>query len=121
MPLWTAPSIPAVDRVRAAHRENVGAESAHVASAPATWALIGEHIDHYGGIAIMGLADIRAAAAVSPRSDGLVKVHLEHANGETVKDEISLEQVSALAAQQQPGVDSEGPVSYTHLTLPTKA
>ena len=48
MPLWTAPSTPAVDRVRAAHSDNIGAEPAHVASAPASWALIGEHIDHYG-------------------------------------------------------------------------
>uniref|UniRef100_UPI001BDBA2A3 hypothetical protein n=1 Tax=Bacillus subtilis TaxID=1423 RepID=UPI001BDBA2A3 len=58
-------------------------------------------------IAIMGLANIRAAAAVSPRSDGLVKVRLEHTNGETVEDQISLEQVSSLAAEQQPSVDSE--------------
>lgn len=108
MPLWTATSTPAVDRVRAAHSDNIGAEPAHVASAPATWALIGEHIDHYGGITIMGLANIRAAAAVSPRSDGIVKVHLEHTNGETVEDQISLEKVSSLAAEQQPGVDSEG-------------
>ena len=108
MPQWTAPSTPVVDRARTAHRDNVGTEPTHIASAPATWSLIGEHIDHFGGIAIMGLADLRAAVAVSPRDDGTVSVRCLSADGSTTEDFITLEKVSALAAEQQPSVDSEG-------------
>lgn len=108
MPLWTAPSTPVIDRVRTAHNENVGTEPAHIASAPATWSLIGEHIDHYGGIAIMGLSDLRAAVGVSPRDDGTVTVRCLNADGSTTEDFITLDKVSALAAEQQPSVDSEG-------------
>ena len=83
MPLWTAPTTPAADRARAEHTTITGAAPAHVASAPATWSLIGEHIDHFGGVTIMGLNDMRAAVAVGPRTDGTVRVHCQHADGTT--------------------------------------
>lgn len=108
MPLWTAPTTPAADRARAEHTTTTGAAPAHVASAPATWSLIGEHIDHFGGVTIMGLNDMRAAVAVGPRTDGTVRVHCQHADGTTSEESITMDQVSALAAEQQPTVDEEG-------------
>ena len=92
MPLWSTPAEPVAERAAQAHTELTGSAPTHTASAPATWSLIGEHIDHFGGIVAMCVGKLRAAAAVGPRTDGVVAVHFHPA-----------------------------PVSYTHLTLPTKA
>ena len=45
-----------------------------MASAPGTWVLIGENVDHFGGVTLAGTAALRAAAAVSPRPDRVVAV-----------------------------------------------
>ncbi|HAT6539622.1 TPA: galactokinase [Corynebacterium striatum] len=108
MPMWSTPSTPAAERIRAAHLELVGTEPAHIASAPATWSLIGEHIDHFGGVTVMGVADLNAAAAVSPRDDGTIAVHIVPAHGETIHDSISFSELTKRAAEQLPSVDSEG-------------
>ncbi|MDO5031320.1 galactokinase family protein [Corynebacterium sp.] len=108
MPLWTMPARPAAERARAAHLDAVGIAPTHVASAPATWSVIGEHIDHYGGVTIMGLASPRAAAAISPRTDGAIAVHLIDSTGQASEDSTTLAELSELAAAQSPGVDSEG-------------
>lgn len=115
MPMWSTPSTPAAERIRAAHLELVGTEPAHIASAPATWSLIGEHIDHFGGVTVMGVADLNAAAAVSPRDDGTIAVHIVPAHGETIHDSISFSELTKRAAEQLPSVDSEGqPVIPRH-------
>lgn len=108
MPMWSTPSSPAAERIHAAHLELVGTEPAHCASAPATFSLIGEHIDHFGGVAIMGLAQMRVAAAVSPRTDGTIAVHLVPHEGETINDAISFTELASRAAEQLPSIDSEG-------------
>ena len=108
MPLWSTSKSPIAERVAQQHASIVGTEPTHVASAPATWPLIGEHIDHYGGIVAASLSDLRAAAAVSSRTDGIVSVHYVPASGEAVHDSIGLQEVAALAAAQQPTTDSEG-------------
>lgn len=66
MALFETPSKSPVERVRAA--------SGRVASAPGTWVLIGENVDHFGGVTLAGTASLRAAASVSPRSDGVISV-----------------------------------------------
>lgn len=108
MPLWSTPKSPIAERVAQQHASIVGTEPTHVASAPATWPLIGEHIDHYGGIVAASLSDLRAAAAVSSRTDGIVSVHYVPACGEPAHDSIGLQEVAVLAAAQQPTTDSEG-------------
>ena len=54
--------------------ERLHAGAGRVASAPGTWVLIGENVDHFGGVTLAGTTSLRAAAAVSPRSDGVVSV-----------------------------------------------
>lgn len=68
MARFKPPAQSLVERVRAAHP---GA-SPRVATAPGTWVLIGENVDHFGGVTLAGTASLRAAAAVSPRRDGLL-------------------------------------------------
>lgn len=63
---FETPSKSPVERVRAA--------SGRVASAPGTWVLIGENVDHFGGVTLVGTSSLRAAAAVSPRTDGVISV-----------------------------------------------
>lgn len=108
MPLWSTPESPIAARVAQQHASIVGTDPTHTASAPATWPLMGEHIDHYGGIVAASLSDLRAAAAVSLRTDGIVAVHYIPTRGEPVHDSIGLQEVSTLAAAQQPTTDSEG-------------
>lgn len=72
MSLWPAPDAQPsdlVERARKEHERRVGAQPAHVASAPATWILAGENVDHFGGATLIGLGGLRAAVAVSPRDD----------------------------------------------------
>lgn len=69
MAVFETPSQSPAQRVSAAH-----AGSGRVASAPGTWVLIGENVDHFGGVTLVGTAALRAAAAVSPRADRVVSV-----------------------------------------------
>lgn len=73
MSLWTDPTAqnaaPVADRAREAHKKRTGGAPEHVASAPATWILAGENVDHFGGATLIGLSSLRAAVAVSPRDD----------------------------------------------------
>ena len=69
MAVFKTPSQSPVERVRAAHPGE-----GRVASAPGTWVLIGENVDHFGGVTLAGTVALRAAAAVSPREDNLVSI-----------------------------------------------
>ena len=108
MPLWSTPAEPTAKRAAQAHTEVTGSTPTHTASAPATWSLIGEHIDHFGGIVAMCVGKLRAAAAASPRTDGVVAVHFHPAQGEPAHDSISLQALADLATAQQPSTDAEG-------------
>ncbi|MDK8822263.1 galactokinase family protein [Corynebacterium coyleae] len=67
MAAFQTPKTSPAQRVRAAHSGD-----GHVASAPATWVLIGENVDHFGGVTLAGTASLRAAAAASPRDDDTI-------------------------------------------------
>lgn len=69
MAVFETPAQSPAQRVSAAHPG-----SGRVASAPGTWVLIGENVDHFGGVTLAGTAALRAAAAVSPRPDRVVSV-----------------------------------------------
>ena len=112
MPLRSPSSTPIVQRVSAAHTDGVGTEPTHVASAPATWSFIGEHVDHFGGVVIEALADVRVAVAVSARNDGVIGINYSSAQAQEHRDSISLAELGSLAAAQQPGTDSEGQTVY---------
>lgn len=106
MPMWSTTDTPVHDRARAAHRDITGNEPVAVASAAGTYAVIGEHVDDYGGVVIMGLSDLRAAVAYSPRTDSTIRVTSLRADSDTpVTDEISTEDLAQRAAQQQPTID----------------
>lgn len=107
MPSWPVPAVSAAERVAEAHRKAVGVPTA-VAAAPATYSLIGEHIDHYGGVVLMGLASLRAAVAYSPRADTRIRVSVHRPGGEVRREETSVAEVSRRGVEQQPGVDDYG-------------
>lgn len=108
MPMWPTADSPALDRVVAAHREATGVEATHAADAPATWLLMGEHVDYAGGVVLVGQAAQRVAVAFSPRQDDLIRVtrHVPGADADT--DEISTGAIAERAAGQQSGIDARG-------------
>lgn len=67
------------------HREYFGAPPRAVASAPATWAVLGEHTEDYGGTTVVAPLDARASVAASPTTTGEVRVLLRSPEG-TVED-----------------------------------
>lgn len=111
MPMWPTAETSAADRARAAHREEVGADPDRVAHAPATWLLIGEHVDHSGGVVLAALAEPEVAVALSPRNDDLLKVTVHRTTPGGVRhsdDQVSMGVVAELAAARQSGVDDRG-------------
>ncbi|MCP1386784.1 galactokinase [Corynebacterium sp. TA-R-1] len=77
MVFYTGPHDAVVERAVEKHEALTGRAPAHVASAPGTWVLIGENVDHFGGVTILGLAGNRAAVAVSPREDDVIAIHAD--------------------------------------------
>lgn len=78
MPIWSnthSSDTPLAQRVQAWHFASYGVPAEAVATAPATWSLIGEHTDHAGGIVLMSIADLHAAVSISPRRDNTVNIH----------------------------------------------
>lgn len=61
-------------RCQARHQEVYGQAPESIGSAPATWNLIGEHTDSFGGVVILGLGEARAWCAVSRRTDDIIAV-----------------------------------------------
>ena len=111
MPMWPAPTSLASTRAQEAHTAHAGHTAQAVASAPGTWSIAGEHAGHFGGIVVMGISELRAAAAVSPRTDGKVQVRLIETTPEGEKhtdDAIELDELAKRFAQQQPGIDEQG-------------
>jgi len=111
MPMWPVAESPAAERAARTHQETTGNVPAHVAHAPATWLLIGEHVDHSGGVVLAALAEQEAAVAVSPRADDLVRVtqvSTGPAGVTHITDEVSMGVIGDLAAAQQPGIDDRG-------------
>lgn len=94
MATWNSPAASPVERAKAQHAELTGAQPLRTASAPGTWVLIGENVDHFGGVTIMGLSDLRVAAAASPREDERIVVHtlgpyVDEFHGETSLAELA--------------------------------
>ena len=81
MAVWSDQSPSSVERAAQLHESATGATAKHVASAPATWVLIGENVDHFGGVTVVGLSHQSVSAAVSPRSDGVLGVTVDAAGG----------------------------------------
>ncbi|WP_049168567.1 galactokinase family protein [Corynebacterium propinquum] len=99
------------------HAELYGVAPVFLAHAPATWSVIGEHVDHAGGVVVMSLAGQRAAVSVSPREDHKFVVHFRRdsladarSTGEPASEEDSttVEEIATLFSQQQPDVDDSG-------------
>lgn len=99
------------------HAELYGVAPVFLAHAPATWSVIGEHVDHAGGVVVMSLAGQRAAVSVSPREDHKFVVHFRRdsladarGTGEPASEEDSttVQEIATLFSQQQPDVDDSG-------------
>ncbi|RNE49551.1 galactokinase family protein [Corynebacterium alimapuense] len=111
MPMWPSSQAPALERVLSIHQENTGVAATQAADAPATWLLLGEHVDYAGGVVLISQAAPRVAVAYSPRQDDLVKV-TRYATGvdgiSMTTDSVSIRDVAERAAEQQPTVDERG-------------
>lgn len=112
MPIWPGSDTTALERVIDTHTAETGMPPAATADAPATWSLLGEHVDHSGGVVLMSLSTQRVGVALSFRSDDTVQVTWQHRpTGDkpmAQTDRTTLTEVAALAADQQPGVDDRG-------------
>ncbi|MGP6172739.1 galactokinase family protein [Corynebacterium sp. A21] len=108
MPMWPTSEDPIQGRVTTAHTSWCGAEPLSGAVAPATWSVIGEHVDYVGGVVIMALSSLEVAVAISFRADELVRIRLHRSEGEVLSDETTLNTLADFAAEQQPGIDDRG-------------
>lgn len=96
MAVWTSPETAASDRIAELHRSFTGVAPAHTADAPGTFIVVGENSDHFGGITVAGLTDLRAAAAVSPRRDATFTVRCDFA-GEKSEQKTDWSRITELA------------------------
>ncbi len=95
MAVWAADPTSPTERVAELHREMTGRAPTGCASAPGTWVLIGENVDHFGGVTLVGLSSLRAAVAVSPRDDGTVALEVRGPGGFTFSDTAPLHDAPA--------------------------
>lgn len=70
----------AVHAVSDAHAQPVA-----VAVAPGSWVVAGEHVDSYGGTSVVRLTSVQAAAAVTPRMDGVFELRILNANDQVTQ------------------------------------
>lgn len=108
MPMFPSAEVDVVKRARELFADDFGGQPSQVAAAPATYPLLGEYVDHYGGTALVGLAAPRAAVALRRVAGDTVSVAFHRTDGFTSRDSITQEKVSELAAAQAPGVDEQG-------------
>ncbi|OEY04216.1 galactokinase [Corynebacterium sp. BCW_4722] len=94
MARYVAPDTAPVERAREAHRARTGADPKRVASAPGTWVLIGENVDHFGGVTLAGTASLRAAAAFSERDDDVISIAATSSLGDTFEAQTTLAELS---------------------------
>ncbi|MEJ6014460.1 galactokinase family protein [Corynebacterium sp. H127] len=115
MPVWPSPDSTISARISELHQAAYDATAPEVATAPATWTLLGEHTDQFGGIVISAVADHQVAVAASPRDDDTVMVtlHGHDCTGEalSVTGGITLAEIAQYAASQQhiDGIDTPPP------------
>lgn len=74
-----------VERVSRAFTDEFGYEPARVFSAPGRVNLIGEHIDYNGGIVMPLALPHRTFIAISPRTDGILRVSSTQEGSETTE------------------------------------
>ncbi|WJY68478.1 galactokinase family protein [Corynebacterium auris] len=91
MAVWAADETSPAKRACDLHREVTGRSPSRCASAPGTWVLIGENVDHFGGVTLLGLTSLRAAAAVSPRTDETIRIELRGPDGYSISSTGSLD------------------------------
>lgn len=108
MPHWPTSDTPAADRAREQFTLDHGDVAEHVAVAPSTYPVIGEHVDHYGGTVIMGVGSAQVAVAVRRTDGDAVTVKIHRADGSQVSDSISSGEIARRAAEQFPGIDEAG-------------
>lgn len=94
MPMWNPPAQSPAERAAAAHAKRTSNAPVHTASAPGPWVLIGENVDHFGGVTIVGLSHLRVAASVSPREDDTIALHAEAPYAEPVQLEATLAELA---------------------------
>ncbi|MEX3504503.1 galactokinase family protein [Corynebacterium sp. LK2510] len=95
MAVWAAESTSPIERVVQLHKEVAGVAPEHTASAPGTWVLIGENVDHFGGVTLVGLTSLRAAAAVSARDDDTIAIEVRGPDGMSFSDAATVDDLTS--------------------------
>ncbi|ANE04469.1 galactokinase family protein [Corynebacterium crudilactis] len=79
------------------HRTNFGTNPKGAATAPATWTLIGEHSDYFGGVVLSSNANWRTAVTVSKNREEIINAQVIDAEGNVEKHSIKTADVAARA------------------------
>lgn len=98
------------------HHENHGTPGTIAGHAPGMWVTVGEHIDNFGGIALLHQVTPRVAVVASPRKDTTVAVKAHFAaslsNPDTAPDiftdSATFEEATAAIQAQSPQADDKG-------------
>lgn len=103
MPQWPATEQPLSVRAAHLHRSAYGTDATIAGMAPATWNVIGDHIDHIGGLVICGLAHLGAVVVASKRDDDTIMV-TEHRrtldlDEDTFTSSVALAEIAELAGR----------------------
>lgn len=114
MPTWArtphpiADLHPTADLAAEFFTEDYGHGPTAAATAPGTFAVIGELSDYYGGHAIMGTSEACATVAIGPREDNEVRVTIHSGAEESFTDATTVEEIDRLASERTPRVDDKG-------------
>ncbi|MCK7660027.1 galactokinase family protein [Corynebacterium antarcticum] len=94
------------------HRSSYATEPGLVAAAPATFPVIGEHTDAYGGVVLTGVSARQVVVTASRRTDDRVRIRVlrTDADGRTVPvtGEVTMAQLAAHATRHQAEQDDPG-------------
>ncbi|AKK03595.1 galactokinase family protein [Corynebacterium epidermidicanis] len=104
MPEWPIPEQNVSERALQLHARAYGESAEFAGIAPATWKLIGDHIDHIGGLVVCAIANLHVAVVASKRNDDTIMV-TAHQRGldlseESFTESVTLSQLATQAANQ---------------------
>ncbi|SQG65067.1 Galactokinase [Corynebacterium renale] len=98
------------------HEETYGTPGTISGHAPGVWVTIGEHIDTFGGLALLHHVEQRVAVVASPREDSTVAVTASFAaslsdsstQGTTVSESATFKEATHAIQEQSPHADEHG-------------
>ncbi|MCS4492395.1 galactokinase family protein [Corynebacterium sp. ES2715-CONJ3] len=95
-----------IQEISALHNNRCPGTSQRIASAPATWTLIGDGIDHSGGTTLVSVVHLRTVVVASPRLDEQISVHVYN------REDTNYELVSSCSPVHLDRTATKGPVTF---------